>query len=171
MLCKNQWVCRSVCLVWAGARRRRIVVIFPDFHSTKQGLPLVDSWSHGLDYRSWYIWSGGWWRCSAKRSPHVWSADNCKINISEATSKPAEKNSSIIEKITSCPFVFLAYHILSFGLEIAKRKRHSLQPCKFLTENSSRWTIDRVYKFFAERGVIEVVMQKNYWRKCQIYRN
>ena len=25
------------------------VVIFLDFHSTKQGLPLVDSWSHGLD--------------------------------------------------------------------------------------------------------------------------
>ena len=24
-------------------------VIFLDFHSTKQGLPLVDSWSHGLD--------------------------------------------------------------------------------------------------------------------------
>ena len=25
------------------------IVIFLDFHSTKQGLPLVDSWSHGLD--------------------------------------------------------------------------------------------------------------------------
>ena len=25
------------------------VVIFLDFHSTKQGLPLVDSWSRGLD--------------------------------------------------------------------------------------------------------------------------
>ena len=26
-----------------------IIVIFLDFHSTKQGLPLVDSWSRGLD--------------------------------------------------------------------------------------------------------------------------
>ena len=26
-----------------------IFVIFLDFHSTKQGLPLVDSWSRGLD--------------------------------------------------------------------------------------------------------------------------
>ena len=25
------------------------IVIFLDFHSTKQGLPLVDSWSRGLD--------------------------------------------------------------------------------------------------------------------------
>ena len=25
------------------------IVIFQDFHSTKQGLPLVDSWSHRLD--------------------------------------------------------------------------------------------------------------------------
>ena len=29
--------------------RRSIIVIFLDFHSTKQGLPLVDSWSRGLD--------------------------------------------------------------------------------------------------------------------------
>ena len=27
----------------------RCFVIFLDFHSTKQGLPLVDSWSRGLD--------------------------------------------------------------------------------------------------------------------------
>ena len=27
----------------------KIIVIFLDFHSTKQGLPLVDSWSRGLD--------------------------------------------------------------------------------------------------------------------------
>ena len=35
-----------------GAKRRYvmwIIVIFPDFHSTKQGLPLVDSWLCGLD--------------------------------------------------------------------------------------------------------------------------
>ena len=25
------------------------IVIFLEFHSTKQGLPLVDSWSRGLD--------------------------------------------------------------------------------------------------------------------------
>ena len=30
------------------------IVIFPDFHSTKQGLPLVDSWSRGLDLNQMY---------------------------------------------------------------------------------------------------------------------
>ena len=25
------------------------IIIFLDFHSTKQGLPLVDSWSRGVD--------------------------------------------------------------------------------------------------------------------------
>ena len=29
-------------------------VKFLDFHSTKQGLPLVDSWSHGLDWNQMY---------------------------------------------------------------------------------------------------------------------
>ena len=29
--------------------RLNFIVIFQDFHSTKQGLPLVDSWSQGLD--------------------------------------------------------------------------------------------------------------------------
>ena len=29
-------------------------VIFLDFHSTKQGLPLVDSWSRGLDLNQMY---------------------------------------------------------------------------------------------------------------------
>ena len=30
------------------------IVIFLDFHSTKQGLPLVDSWSRGLDLNQMY---------------------------------------------------------------------------------------------------------------------
>ena len=39
---------------FADARKRyrvclQYIVIFLDFHSTKQGLPLVDSWSRGLD--------------------------------------------------------------------------------------------------------------------------
>ena len=34
------------CLIWAWSK---LLVIFLDFHSTKQGLPLVDSWSRGLD--------------------------------------------------------------------------------------------------------------------------
>ena len=29
-------------------------VIFLDFHSTKQEVPLVDSWSRGLDYNQMY---------------------------------------------------------------------------------------------------------------------
>ena len=32
-----------------GFCRLKSIVIFLDFHSTKQGLPLVDSWSRGLD--------------------------------------------------------------------------------------------------------------------------
>ena len=30
------------------------IVIFLEFHSTKQGMPLVDSWSHGLDINQTY---------------------------------------------------------------------------------------------------------------------
>ena len=45
---------------------------------------------------------------------------------------------------------------LFFGIEIAKRKLHSLQPCKFLTDNSMRWTIIGVYRYFAgEENIIE----------------
>ena len=36
-------MCTNICTVQVG------IVIFLDFHSTKQGLPLVDSWSRGLD--------------------------------------------------------------------------------------------------------------------------
>ena len=32
-----------------GFCRSKLIVIFLNFHSTKQGLPLVDSWSRGLD--------------------------------------------------------------------------------------------------------------------------
>ena len=32
----------------------RFIVIFLDFHSTKQGLSLVDSWSRGLDQNQMY---------------------------------------------------------------------------------------------------------------------
>ena len=31
------------------------VVIFLDFHSTKQGQPLADSWSRGLDLNQMYL--------------------------------------------------------------------------------------------------------------------
>ena len=31
-----------------------VTFIFLDFHSTKQGLPLVDSWSRGLDLNQMY---------------------------------------------------------------------------------------------------------------------
>ena len=34
--------------------KTRKFVIFLDFHSTKQGLPLVDSWSRGLDSNQMY---------------------------------------------------------------------------------------------------------------------
>ena len=34
---------------WQKITRTPMIVIFLEFHSTKQGLPLVDSWSRGLD--------------------------------------------------------------------------------------------------------------------------
>ena len=34
--------------------RTRSIVIFLDFHSTKQGQPLADSWSHALDQKQMY---------------------------------------------------------------------------------------------------------------------
>ena len=52
------------------------------------------------------------------------------------------------------------YHIsdLFFGIEIAKHKLHSLQPCKFLTDNNMRWTINGVYRYFAgEENIIEAM--------------
>ena len=39
---------------WARSQAAIVFVIFLDFHSTKHGLPLVDSWSHGLDYNEMY---------------------------------------------------------------------------------------------------------------------
>ena len=65
------------------------------------------------------------------------------------------------------PLCFSRITYLSFGTEIAretKRKRKSLQPCNFLTDNNARWPIDRFYKgyiVFAGRGhrkIIEVMM-------------
>ena len=50
------------------------------------------------------------------------------------------------------------YHVsdLFFGIEIAKHKLHSLQPCKFLTDNNMCWTINGVYRYFAgEENIIE----------------
>ena len=35
-------------------KQTKELVIFLDFHSTKQGQPLVDSWSHGLDWNQIY---------------------------------------------------------------------------------------------------------------------
>lgn len=48
--------------------------------------------------------------------------------------------------------MFSSHIVLYFGTEIAKRKRHSMQPCKFLTDNNARWITDRVYKYFAGGG-------------------
>ena len=48
---------------------------------------------------------------------------------------------------------------LSFGIEIAKCKRHSLQPCKFLTDNNAGWTIDRFLGILpGEERIIEVMI-------------
>ena len=32
----------------------KCIVIFLDFHSAKQGMPLVDAWSRGLDWNQMY---------------------------------------------------------------------------------------------------------------------
>lgn len=56
----------------------------------------------------------------------------------------------------------------------AKRTRHLLKTCEFLTENNVRWTIDRVYSvFLAGRGAYyrSYEADKNYRRKCPIYPN
>ena len=68
------------------------------------------------------------------------------------------------------PLCFSSISYLYFGVEIAKRKRHSLQPRRFLTANNARWTIDRVYRYFAGQGEYyrSYDADKNYWRKCQI---
>ena len=47
---------------------------------------------------------------------------------------------------------------LYFGIQVAKHRRHSLQPCKFLTDKIAHWTIDRVYGYFAgQERIIEVM--------------
>ena len=56
------------------------------------------------------------------------------------------------------PLCFSRVLYLFFGIEIAKRKLHSLQPCKFLTDNNTRWAIDAVYRYFAgEENIIEAM--------------
>ena len=58
------------------------------------------------------------------------------------------------------PLCFSRISYLSFDSEITKRKRHSLQPCKFLTDNNARWTIDEFIGFLpGEEYIIEVTMQ------------
>ena len=44
------------------------------------------------------------------------------------------------------PLYFSCISYSSFGSEMAKCSRQSLQPCKFLTGNNTRWTIDQVYR-------------------------
>ena len=63
------------------------------------------------------------------------------------------------------PLCFTRMSYLSFGSELAKRKRRSLQPCKFATNSNACLTIIRVdtvgYIVFAGRGhhtIIEVMM-------------
>ena len=54
--------------------------------------------------------------------------------------------------------MFLSRIVFVFGIEIAKRKLHSLQPCKFLTDNNTRWAIYGVYRYFAgEENIIEAM--------------
>ena len=64
-----------------------------------------------------------------------------------------------IEKIISCLFVFLAYHICPLILKLQNASdTHS--PCKFLTDNNARWTIDEFIGFLpGEEYIIEVTMQ------------
>ena len=94
---------------------------------------------------------------------HIWSE------------KPAEEISQYIFKNICDTSLFFSHNIFVIGTEIArvtKRKRHSRQPCKFLTDKNARWTIDRVYIgyiVFAGQGhqkIIEVMMLVKMWRKC-----
>ena len=49
---------RKQCILCSALRHKSYLtipfVIFLDFHSTQNGLPLVDSWSHGLDLNQMY---------------------------------------------------------------------------------------------------------------------
>ena len=63
------------------------------------------------------------------------------------------------------PPCFTRMSYLSFGSELAKSKRQSLQPCEFATNSNACWTIIRVdtvgYIVFAGQGhqtIIEVMM-------------
>ena len=51
-----------------------------------------------------------------------------------------------MKKKTILPLYFSRISYSSFGSEMAKCSRQSLQPCKFLTGNNTRWTIDQVYR-------------------------
>ena len=72
-------------------------------------------------------------------------------------------NKSIIERIISWLFVFLAYRICPL---VPKLQNTSDSHCNrvFWTDNKARWTIDRVFAYiiFARRGpdmeIIEVMM-------------
>ena len=56
------------------------------------------------------------------------------------------------------PLCFSRVLYLFFFFFFTKRKLHSLQPCKFLTDNNTRWAIDGVYRYFAgEENIIEAM--------------
>ena len=128
-----------------------------------------------IEANSW----GGWGRELGPRNDvlttykTVTLSGGQRIILQYFEKRTSRENNSIIEKLISCLFVFLAYCICSLILNwIAKHKRHSLQPCKFLTDNNACWTIYRVYGYFDERGedYRSYDAKKNYWRMCQIKR-
>ena len=62
------------------------------------------------------------------------------------------ENISIIEKMISCLFVFPALTVFVLWYWNCKTQATITATCKFLTDNNARWTIDRVYRYFAGRA-------------------
>ena len=84
-------------------------------------------------------------------------------------------NNSIVEKIISWLFVFLAHHICPLVLKfLLQNASDGHCDCAFLTKNKACWTINPVYRLpyivfamWEHERIIEVMMPtKNSWIKC-----
>ena len=99
-----------------------------------------------------------------------WSADNCGIfpivNILEARNEPAEKMIKRV-KINIISLCFTCISYLSFGIEIAR------ETVLNLNQQQRARSICRLHRFCPARTSDDYRIydaDKNYWRKCQIYR-
>ena len=126
-----------------------------------------------------------WWRRGGGgvdlQSDHLvlWSADNIIAESSKSKYLRRGKwagrgNNSITEKIISCLFVFLAYHICPLVLKL-QNASYSHCNCVFSTKNKACWTISWVYRLHrfcwarTSEDYRSYDADKNSWVKCQTY--